>query len=105
MFGAECPAHLACCSRCSSPTLRWEALCCLKFYRSLCVEFGGENKIFQEQSEWKMVLCKKDMGVCARVKPTYIGMCGKGESSSFTGWGPYGDGNSKLASRYCEDSG
>ena len=31
-----------------------------------------------------MVFCKKNTGICARVKPTYIGMCGEGESSSFT---------------------
>ena len=31
-----------------------------------------------------LVLCKKDSGLCARLKPTYVGICGEGESSSFT---------------------
>ena len=31
-----------------------------------------------------MVFCKKNTGLCARLKPTYIGMYGEGESSSFT---------------------
>ena len=31
-----------------------------------------------------MLFCKKSTGACARVKPTYIGLCGEGESSSFT---------------------
>ena len=31
-----------------------------------------------------MLFCTKNPEVCARVKLTYIGMCGEGESSSFT---------------------
>ena len=31
-----------------------------------------------------LVLCRKNTGLCARVKPTYVGICGEGENSSFT---------------------
>ena len=30
------------------------------------------------------MLCRKNTGLCARVKPTYVGICGEGENSSFT---------------------
>ena len=31
-----------------------------------------------------LLFCRKDNGVCARLAPTYVGICGEGESSSFT---------------------
>ena len=32
-----------------------------------------------------LVLCKKDSGLCARLKPTYVGICG--EAALHTDWG------------------
>ena len=31
-----------------------------------------------------LVMCKKNSGPCARLAPTYVGICGEGETSSFT---------------------
>ena len=31
-----------------------------------------------------LVFCRKNSGVCAKFKPTYVGICGEGETSSFT---------------------
>ena len=31
-----------------------------------------------------LVYCSKDTGACARLRPTYIGICGEGENSNFT---------------------
>ena len=57
----------------------------------LCIDPVAFNVICWSDHFWLwgpaliyMVLCKKSTGVCARVKPTYIGMCGERESSSFT---------------------
>ena len=36
-----------------------------------------------------LLFCRKDTGVCSRLAPTYVGICGEGEQSSFTtrrGW-------------------
>ena len=31
-----------------------------------------------------LIYCSKDTGPCARLRPTYLGICGEGEHSSFT---------------------
>ena len=31
-----------------------------------------------------LLFCRKDTGVCARLSPTYVGICGEGDDSSFT---------------------
>ena len=31
-----------------------------------------------------LLFCKKDTGVCSRLAPTYVGICGEGQDSSFT---------------------
>ena len=54
----------------------------------ICPVSGAEAKITQHitcQSAGVYILyCAKDNGVCNKVRLTYVGICGLGESSSFT---------------------
>jgi len=53
-----------------------------------CPVTGAEARITQhitcQSAGVYLILCMKNRGVCAGLGPTYVGMCGEGESSSFT---------------------
>ena len=53
-----------------------------------CPVSGATAKITQhitcQSAGVYLILCKKNSGACARLAPTYIGICGEGETSSFT---------------------
>ena len=53
-----------------------------------CPVSGATAKITQhitcQSAGVYLILCKKNSGACARLAPTYVGICGEGETSSFT---------------------
>ena len=45
---------------------------------------GGNWHIRDFVNPDQILACGKDSGVCARIAPTYVGICGEGERASFT---------------------